>query len=152
MAVGTITLFSKNKDDINLTNIVAGTAKMALITSSWTPDVTTSGNSVYADVSSFEIANGNGYTTGGYTLTSLVATGISGGYKFSSSNATWTASGGSIPAWRYGVLYMSGSLWSMTSPLLGYFLGDTAPADIPATTSGNTLTITVPSNGWFDVT
>lgn len=152
MAAGTVTLYSANKDDINITNIVAGTPKLLLVTSSYTPSSGTSGNSVLADVSSFEISSGNGYTTGGITLTSLASTAISGGWKFSSANPSWTASGGSIPAWRYGILYMSGSLWGMTSPLLGYFLGDTTPADIPATTNGNTLTITVPAGGWFDVT
>jgi len=50
------------------------------------------------------------------------------------------------------VLYVSGSLWSMTNPLIGYFLGDTTPADVPATTVGNSLTINCPANGWFDIT
>ena len=63
-----------------------------------------------------------------------------------------TASGGSIPAWRYGVMYVSGSLWGKTSPVIGYFLGDSTPADVPATTDGNPLTIQVNANGWFGVT
>jgi len=40
----------------------------------------------------------------------------------------------------------------MTNPLIGYFLGDTTPADVPATTVGNPLTINCPANGWFDIT
>jgi len=39
----------------------------------------------------------------------------------------------------------------MTNPLVGYFVGDSTPADIPATTVGNTLTLTCPSGGWFDL-
>ncbi len=149
---GTFTIFSKNKDDLRLNDIVAGTMKVALVSSSWTPDVTTSGNSVWADMSANEITAVNGYSAGGVTPGSLVATAISGGYKLGSANPSWTASGGSISAWRYAVFYMSGSLWGMTNPVIGYFIGDSAPADIAATSSGNTLTLTLPSGGWFDVT
>jgi len=152
MAVGTVTLYSANKDDLNINALVAGTVKLALVTSSYTPDVTTSGNTIWANVSANEIANGNGYTTGGISLSSMVATAVSGGYKFSSASPVWNASGGDIPAWRYGVFYYNGTLWGLTNPLIGYFLGDTAPANVPATTSGNPLTITVPANGWFDAT
>lgn len=154
MAAGTLILYGKNKDDININALVAtGAVKMALVTSSYTPNVDSStGHAVWADVSANEIANGNGYTTGGVTLSSLAATAISGGFKFSSGNASWTASGGNIPAHRYYVMYVSGTLWSLTNPLIGYFVGDSAPADIPATTTGNTLTATCPANGWFDAT
>lgn len=152
MAVGTITLFGANKDDLNINALVAGTVNLALVTSSWTPDVTTSGNSVWANVSANEIASGGGYTTGGIALSSKVATAVTGGWKFSSASPVWTASGGGIPVWRYGVFYYVGTLWSLTNPLIGYFLGDTTPANVPATTAPNTLTITVPANGWFDAT
>jgi hypothetical protein len=73
------------------------------------------------------------------------------GEKVSSGNAVWTASGTGIPAFRYAVLYYLGSLWGVTNPLIGYILCDSAPADIPLTTSGNTLTITCPQDGWFDL-
>ncbi len=151
-APGTVTLFSKNKDDYRINDITAGTMKVALVTSSWTPDTSVTGNSVWADMSANEISGTNGYTTGGVTPGTLVATAISGGYKLSSANASWTASGGSIAAWRYAVFYMSGSLWGMTNPVVGYFVGDSAPADSPATASGNTLTLVPPSGGWFDIT
>ena len=152
MASGNVTLFSKNKDDYRINDIIGASVKIALVTSSWTPDVTVTGNSVWADLSANEISATFGYTAGGVALASLAATAITGGYKFSSASAVWTASGGSIAAWRYAVLYVSGTLWSMTNPLLGYFVGDSTPADIPATTSGNTLTLATPTNGWFDLT
>lgn len=151
MASGNVTLFSKNKDDIRINDLVGATIKLALVSSSWTPDTSTTGNSVWADVSANEVS-GNGWTAGGETLASVVATAISGGYKVSSASPSKTATGGSIPAFRYVVLYVSGSLWSMTNPLIGYFLGDTTPADVPATTVGNSLTINCPANGWFDIT
>lgn len=152
MAAGTVTLYSANKDDLNINDLVAGTVKLALISSAYTPDVAVGGHSLFSSASGNEISGVNGYTTGGFTLTSPVATSITGGFKFSSASPSWTASGGNISAWRYGVLYVSGTLWGLTNPLIGYFVGDNTPADIPATTTGNTLTITVPSGGWFDAT
>ena len=151
MAVGNITLFSKNKDDLRINDLTGATVKLALVTSVWTPDATVTGNSLWADMSANEIGGGTGYTTGGFTLTALTATAITGGFKFSSGNASWTASG-TIAAWRYGVLYVSGALWGMTNPVIGYFLGDTTPADVPATTTGNTLGVNCPASGWFDAT
>ncbi len=153
MAAGTFTLYSKNKDDIRINDLTGATVKLALVSSSYTPNTDSStGHSLWSDASGNEIANGNGYTTGGVSLSSLAATAISGGFKFSSGNPSWTASGGNIPAHRYYVMYVSGTLWGMTNPLIGYFLGDNTPADIAATTSGNTLTVTCPSGGWFDAT
>lgn len=151
MAAGTVTLYSKNKDDLRINDLVGAVVKAALVSSSYTPDGATTGNSLWSEVSANEVS-GNGWTAGGETLASLVATAISGGYKFSSASPAKTASGGSIPAFRYVVLYVSGTLWGMTNPLIGYFLGDTTPADIPATTVGNTLTLTCPAGGWFDIT
>ena len=150
MAAGAVTLYSINKDDLNINDLVGATVNLALVTSSYTPDVTVTGHNEWADVSANEITTAGGYTTGGQALTSKVATAITGGFKFSSASPTWTASGGSIDAWRYGVIYVVGSLWGLTNPVIGYFVGDSTPANIPATTVGNTLTVTVPANGWFD--
>ena len=152
MASGNVTLFSKNKDDIRINDIIGATVKVALVTSAWTPDTSVTGNSVWADMSANEIAAGNGYTAGGVALASMVATAISGGYKFSSASPSWTAAGGNIPAFRYAVLYIVGTLWGMTNPVIGYFVGDSTPADIPATTVGNTLTLNTPAAGWLDLT
>ena len=83
-----------------------------------------------------------------YVMTSTPASNASvvGTYgsviKWTCSATVFTASGGSIPVWRWAVIRASNTLNSLVGPLFGYFLGDTTPADIPATTSGNTLTIT----------
>ena len=75
------------------------------------------------------------------------------GWNYDSDDPTWTATGADIPAWRYAVMYVVGSLWGKTDPLIGYFTGNTTgPTDIPATTDGSTLTITVPTAGWFTST
>lgn len=151
MAAGSVIVYSRIKDDLRFNDLTGATIKLALVTSAYTPNSGTGGNYLWADVSANEITAANGYTAGGYTVTSPTVTAITNGWKFSTGNATWTATGGSISAWRYGVLYVSGTLWTLTNPLLGYFLGDTTPADVPATTTGNTLTINCPADGWFDI-
>jgi len=152
MPAGTFTLYSANKDDVNVADLLGLTLKIGLVSSAYTPNNATGGHSLWSSVSSNEIANGNGYTTGGATLGTLASTAITGGWKFTTANPSWTASGGNIPAWRYAVMYVSGTVWGMTNPVIGYFIGDDTPADIPATTAGNTLTLVCPSDGWFDVT
>lgn len=134
----------------NLLNATTTNFKLALVTSAWTPNTTT--NEVWADMSANEIAAGNGYTAGGNTLTGVALTQSAGTVKFTSSATTWTASGGSIPAWRYGVVYYSGTLNAKVNPVVGYFLGDSTPADVPATTSGNTLTVTPNASGIVSAT
>ena len=154
MAAGAFTFPQLTKlNFFNATNLLNGTTtnfRIALVSSAWTPVPST--NEVWADVSANEIANGNGYTTGGGTLTGVTLSQTAGTVKFTSSAFVWTASGGSIPAWRYGVVYYSGTLNSKVNPLVGYFLGDSTPADVPATTSGNTLTITPNASGILSAT
>lgn len=152
MTVGVVTVYRANIDDMSLRDLLGATVKMMLIKSTYTPDYTNAGHSVLADVSSHEIAAGNGYTAGGFTLTADTVNQITNGWNYSSDNPTWNATGGSIPVWRYGVLVVVGSLWGKTSPLIAGFLGDTAPADVPATTAGNPLAIQAPAGGWFGVT
>lgn len=135
-----------------MSDLTGATIKMLLTTSTYVPNTTNAGDSALANVTN-ELANGNGYTTGGVTLSSpTVATFSTTGYKFSTGAATWTASGTGIPAWRNAVLYVSGSLWGITSPLLAYSIGDSTPADVPITQPGNTLQINCPANGWFNIT
>lgn len=147
-APSAVQFYAKNINVLKLSDLTGATIKMLLTSSAYTPNTTESGHSVLADITN-ELANGNGYTTGGATLSSPAITAITGGYKFSTGNASWTASGAGIPAWRYGVIYVSGTLFGLTSPLLGIFTGDSAPADVPLTASGNTLQINCPANGWF---
>lgn len=147
-APSAVQFYAKNINQLKLTDLTGATIKLLLTSSAYTPNTTETGHSVLADITN-ELAAGNGYTTGGATLTSPAITAITGGYKFSTSSASWTASGAGLPAWRYGVIYVSGALWGVTSPVLGYFTGDSAPADVPLTASGNTLQINCPANGWF---
>ena len=130
----------------------AANFKMALLTSAYTPDNSDTGNEVYGDLSANEITAGNGYTAGGIALTGVTITQTGGTVKFTSNAATWTATGGSIAAWRRGMVYYIGTLNGKVNPLVGHFLGDTTPADIPATTVGNTLTVTPSASGILTAT
>lgn len=127
----------------------ANTFKLSLHTSAWTPVNST--NEVFADVTN-ELTTANGYTAGGITLGSVTLTQTAGVVKFTSAAAVWTAAGGSIPAWRYGVVRAVGTLNGKVDPIVGYFLGDSTPADVPATTTGNTLTVTPNASGILSAT
>ncbi|SFW93160.1 hypothetical protein [Amycolatopsis australiensis] len=117
----------------------ANTFKLSYHTSAWAPNPATL--EVFADVSS-EIAAAGGYSSGGITLGNDALT-ISGStVKFTGDAAELTAAGGSIPAWRYGVVRAIGTINGKVDPVVGYFLGDATPADVPATTVGNKLTFT----------
>ena len=64
----------------------------------------TAANAVKADIT--EIANGNGYTTGGNTAAMTTSGQTGGTYTLVLGDpATWTAAGGSLGPFRYAVLY-----------------------------------------------
>ena len=152
MAVGAFVFPDKAKlNFFSATDLLnpANTFKITLHTSTWTPNNST--NEVFADATN-ELSTANGYTAGGITLTSVALTQTAGVVKFTSAAAVWTASGGSIPAWRTAVVRAVGTLNGKVDPIVGYFLGDSAPADVPATTTGNTLTITPNASGIMSAT
>lgn len=97
------------------------------------------GSTTYAGLTN-EVANANGYTTGGVAVT-LTLTGTTSVAVTFSSNPVWTASGGSITG-RFAVLYEVGG------NVLAYCLLDSTPADVTATT-GNTLTVAAAVGGVF---
>jgi hypothetical protein len=116
-------------------DIDSDTWKMALFTSTSNLGASTT---TYAGVTN-EVANANGYTTGGVSVTlSLSGTTT---VTVASTNATWTASGGSITA-RFAAIYEVGG------NVLCYCLLDSTPADVTAT-DGNTLTVQINASGVF---
>lgn len=138
MAAGTW-LFpnSARTDLLNGTfDIDSDTWKMALFLS--TSNIG-SGSTTYAGLTN-EHANGNGYTTGGISIT-LTLSGTTTVTVDIGTDPVWTASGGSIVA-RYAVIY------EVSGRVLCYCLLDSAPADVTAT-AGNTLTIAAHSSGVF---
>lgn len=150
MAASGFKFYENNIDVMKLSDLSSATIKAILVTSTHTPNNSETGHTTYSDITN-ELSTANGYTNGGVTLTSPTIAAVTDGFKFSTGNAAWTASGGAIAAHRYLVLYASGSLWGLTNPLIGFVIGDSTPADIPATADGQTLTYTCPANGWFTV-
>lgn len=151
MAAGTVTLYDSIARLLQAGGNLkgAGNVIVTLHTSTYSPNQAT--HAIRGDLTN-ELTTANGYTAATKALTTPVLTAVTKGYKFSSDNVVWTASGGSIAAWRYAVFSYNGTVDGLVNPLIGYFLGDSTPADIPATTDTNTLTLTCPAGGWFDLT
>ena len=118
------------------------TIKVALLTSSYTPDQ--DAHDYFNDVSTYEVT-GTGYTSGGATLASKTATYDSGTnvIVLDAADVTWSSS--TITA-RYAVVYDSTGT-SSTSALIGYvdFGSD------QSSTNGN-FTITWDSTGIVRIT
>jgi len=63
----------------------------------------TATNTDLTDISGDEIANGNGYTTGGATLSNVSVTDSAGTTTVDADDVTWTASGGNIAAFAAAI-------------------------------------------------
>lgn len=122
-------------------NLSSDTVKIML-----TNTLPVAANSIYSDISSNELGAGNGYTTGGATVTLVSSTQSSGVYKFvgSLANPTWTATGAMGP-FRYAVMYDSSA---GTKALIGWW-DYGSPLTLANT---NTFTITLDgTNGVFQL-
>lgn len=97
-------------------NLSSDTLKVIL-----TNTVPVATNTLYGDISGTELANGNGYTTGGVSCTIVSSTQTGGVEKLiiSAPNPTWTATG-SMGPFRYAVLY-DFTATSPLKPLIGWW-------------------------------
>ncbi len=96
-------------------------------------------STTYAGVTN-EVANANGYTTGGIGVT-LTLSGTTTVTVDVATDPVWTASGGSITA-RFCAIY------EVSGNVLCYCLQDSTPADVTAT-DGNTYTEQTNASGVF---
>jgi hypothetical protein len=119
----------------NPVNYASDTIKVTLHSSAYTPDQ--DAHQFFSSVTN-ELATGNGYTSGGFTLISKVVSYDAANNKniFDAGDAAWTAAGGTIGPFRYACVRKdTGS--AATSPIL-------AIVDFGANqsiTDGNTSTI-----------
>lgn len=93
-------------------NLNSDTLKIAL--SNTAPTAST--NAVLADIT--QISGGNGYTTGGTTVASTAYSQTGGTGSLTGTDVVFTASGGSMAAARYAVLYND---TSASDSLIGYW-------------------------------
>ena len=119
-------------------NIPGDSWKMALFLST---SNLSAASTTYAGLTN-EVANANGYTTGGVAIT-LALSGTTTVICTYSINPSWTASGGSIVA-RFAVIY------EVAGHVLCYCTLDSTPADVTIG-SGSTLIIAPNASGVFSL-
>lgn len=127
---------------VDMDDVGAGVFKCALFQSTMVPDQT---DDLYSALSN-EVANGNGYLTGGVALTNVTWVEAANVTTWDMDDIEWTASGGSIAAIRYAVIYHVAS-----SQLIAVSLLDNTPADVTVTDT-NTLALQLPAAGVFQST
>lgn len=83
-------------------NLLSGDVKVMLMQATYTPDLVT--HQYRSQVTAYEVPNGNGYTTGGISLSSktLTADNTNKLVKYSAANLQWAAA--TISA-RYAIVY-----------------------------------------------
>ena len=118
--------------------------KMSLHTSAASTNATNAVLSTYASIAN-EVANGNGYTTGGKSVSGRTwAAGASAGvFRFDSTAVVWTATGGDVDSVKFAIIYQSGG------KLVCYSKLSTSQFNL---TQDNTLTVTPSANGIFELT
>lgn len=107
MAASAFTVFNKAKEKLadGTFDLDTHTFKMALCGASQALSAAFAGTSTdcrYSDLTD-QLANGNGYTTGGVTLTGVTWTESSGTLTFDCNNPQWT--GLTKTGIKYGVIY-----------------------------------------------
>lgn len=95
------------------------TFKLALVTGSY---VYSSSHTLWEHASPYEVASGNGYTTGGVALTTLVDNA-----KMDAEDVTWSSLS---KTFRGAVLYCNKVANGLTNPLVGYVLFNDAGIDV----------------------
>jgi len=115
---------------------------LSLHTSAGSANVNNAALSTYASLGS-EVANGNGYTTLGASVTSRTwASVATDKYRFDSTAVVWTATGGTIADIKYAVVYQSGGKLVCFSKLT------TSQFTLA---EDNTLTVTPSASGIFEL-
>lgn len=147
-APGALTFFNSFKEYVadGTFDLNTDTFAWTLHTSTYTPSAA---HTVAADLTN-EVANGNGYTTGGQNLSGVTYAQTGGVGKFDANDAAWTGATAGFVA-RYMVLRKVGTANARVNPLVGYRLLDSAPADV-SFAAGNTVTIVENAAGIFTLT
>jgi hypothetical protein len=140
--------FTNGPEQFALGNVVwkasgGSDIRVALLTSSWTPDQ--DANDTWADISTYEVAAAGGYTAGGAPLTLIDAAADTGTNetRLDANDVTWSSS--TITA-RYAVVYKYNATPSLAL-LLGY-----QDFDVDKISSSGDFKITWASSGVLKIT
>lgn len=148
-AAGKFKLYEQAKLNLGkaIFDLTSGTFNLALFQSTSNAN-TLSGSAILGDLTN-QVAQANGYLTGGVALTTVTYTNTTGTETFTAANLApaWTASGGNITA-RFGVIYKVGTFGGLVNPIICVCLLDATPADVTAT-AGNPLNVTFNASGIF---
>ncbi len=150
MAAGNFILYDEYKryQFMSKLDLEADTIHFALYGTGHTPAVAS--DATYGGLNpATEITHAD-YTAGGAAITSPSISEIgapSGDWKFSTANWTQTFTGINSPAIKYAVMYINATVDSIVKPLIGYF--ELESGSSVTVLAGNTLTLQVPTNGWF---
>jgi hypothetical protein len=143
--MATLTLFDEFMRHLGEAKINLSTDAFRAILTNVAPDK--AANTIKTDIT--EIAAGNGYVATGVALAgvSWAETGAGTGiWRFTATDISWTAAGGSIATHRYLVIY-DDTPAAPLDPLVGYV--DRGSTDIIA--DGNTRTWDIGASGLFEV-
>ena len=105
-------------------------------------NVVSDGNGILANISQISYTN-----LSSRTLANVTSTQTSGTYKLSADDLTLTASGGSVAAFRYIVIY-DDTVTSPADPVIGYYDYGTSLT----LNDGDTFTIDIGANGILTLT
>lgn len=103
------------------------TIKVAMLADTYT---VSAAHSIFGDVSSHQVAAGNGYAAGGAALANKSITVAGNETKFSADPATWT---GLTKTYRFLAIYAEKTANAVVNPLLAIILVDNTPANIVIT-------------------
>jgi hypothetical protein len=130
----------------NPADMEAVTVNLALVTDAYTPD--RDAHNFRDDFTGSELANGNGYTTGGVTLTGLTWSydTASDQVRLDCDDPSWTFT--ASKTWRYGIGYIDTGGADSTDPLIFLLTWDSNQ------TVSTAYTLTIDSAGllYLDVT
>lgn len=107
--------FNKFVDYLCKAGINLNTATLKVMLTNTAPVAT---NSKYSDISGTELANGNGYTTGGATVTGASLSNTTGTESLVVGSTTFTSATGSMGPFRYVVYY---DATDTDNPLIGWY-------------------------------
>lgn len=119
------------------------TVNVVLVSSA--ENLLSSSAALYSDLQD-ELPNAGGYSQGGVvTGAALSRAGPISTFSLLLPSPAWQTIGNGLPAWRWWVVYVSGTLNGHTNPLIGFALGDATGIDVSAIPANNVVSIRVPA-------